>query len=52
MENESIKSEMDNISVQSSTSTTSRASKYPDVICPHFKNGGKCKHCIKAWKDS
>ena len=52
VENEGLKSEMDNISVQSVSSTTSRASKYPDVICPHFKNGGKCKHCIKAWKDS
>jgi len=43
---------MDNISIQSVSSTTSKSSKYPFVDCSHFKNGGKCKNCIKAWKDS
>ena len=52
IENQSLQSEVDNISVQSGKSTSSKASKYPDVVCVHFKNGGKCKHCIKAWKDS
>jgi hypothetical protein len=33
-----------------SSSKISSSSKYPDVICPHFKNGGKCIHCIKKWK--
>jgi hypothetical protein len=32
-------------------SKTSKTSKYPDVICPHFKNGGQCINCIKAWKN-
>ena len=30
----------------------SKASKYPDVVCKHFKNGGKCINCIRAWKKS
>lgn len=29
----------------------SKHSKYEDVQCPHFKNGGKCIHCIKKWKE-
>lgn len=35
---------------ESMISKTSKTSKYPEVECPHFKNGGKCIHCIKAWK--
>lgn len=31
-------------------SMISKSSKYPDVVCPHFKNGGQCTHCIKVWK--
>jgi hypothetical protein len=28
----------------------SKRSKYEEVQCQHFKNGGKCIHCIKKWK--
>lgn len=35
----------------SNISGISKMSKYADVICPHFKNGGKCIHCIKDWKE-
>lgn len=56
MENESLKSEMEIMSNQNSqldiSSISKATSKYPDVVCPHFKNGGKCKNCIKAWKES
>lgn len=34
-----------------SSKTHSKKSKYEDVNCPHFKNGGKCVHCIKKWKN-
>ena len=43
-------SESQQKSEESVLSISSKTSKYPDVICPHFKNGGKCVHCIKAWK--
>jgi hypothetical protein len=36
---------------ESMASVSSKSSKYPEVICPHFLNGGKCRHCIKQWKD-
>lgn len=36
---------------ESLISKTSKTSKYPEVICTHFKNGGKCVHCIRAWKN-
>ena len=52
MENETLKNDIENVSVGSVDSLASKASKYPEVECPHFLNGGKCKHCIKAWKDS
>ncbi len=32
--------------------TAKKPKKYPDVSCPHFKNGGQCKNCISAWKNS
>lgn len=55
MENDDLRHQLDNMSssmeaLSVNTSTVSKTSKYPDVECPHFKNGGKCKNCIKAWK--
>lgn len=44
-----LESERASSSVNTSKISKSN-SKYPDVICPHFKNGGKCVHCIKKWK--
>jgi FtsZ-binding cell division protein ZapB len=56
IENESLKNEIDNLEslslADSTRSLASKTHKYPDVICPHFKNGGKCKHCINKWKES
>lgn len=54
-ENMSLRQELDYAtSVKSKDSLNdskiSKSSKYPEVICPHFKNGGQCAHCIKAWK--
>jgi hypothetical protein len=44
---------LESLSLADSTrSLASKTHKYPDVICPHFKNGGKCKHCINKWKES
>ena len=59
IENNSLKGELDFALSQKSQksessslndSKISKSSKYPDVICTHFKNGGQCVHCIKAWK--
>ena len=52
MENETLKNDIENVSVGSVDSLASKATKYPEVECPHFLNGGKCKPCIKAWKES
>ena len=52
MENETLKNDIENQSICSVDSLASKSSKYPEVHCPHFLNGGKCKHCIKAWKES
>lgn len=38
------------MSIASASKQNSKKSKYEDVDCVHFKNGGKCVHCIKKWK--
>lgn len=58
IENRSLKQELEYAHSQKSQSIPaslneskiSKLSKYPDIVCPHFKNGGQCVHCIKAWK--
>lgn len=60
IENKSLRGELDDalsqVSAQKSgaaslnESKISKSSKYPEVVCPHFKNGGQCVHCIRAWK--
>lgn len=56
IENDSLKNEIENLEsaslADSTKSLSSKTHKYPDVVCPHFKNGGKCKHCINKWKES
>ena len=49
-ESEAAKSKKAESVDSSLMSISSKTSKYPEVECPHFKNGGKCIHCIKAWK--
>ena len=60
IENKSLRGELDDalsqVSAQKSgaaslnDSKISKSSKYPEVVCPHFKKGGQCVHCIRAWK--
>lgn len=60
IENKSLKGELEDALSQKSSQKSENASlneskisksiKYPEVICPHFKNGGQCVHCIRAWK--
>ncbi len=51
-QNESLIDELNESLNVSKISKSSKTSKYPEVECPHFKNGGKCKNCIVAWKKS
>ena len=45
-----LQNELDTSRQSIPSSTTSKKSKYEEINCPHFKNGGKCIHCINKWK--
>lgn len=41
---------MNDFDRMSQQSSISKKSKWQDIECPHFKNGGKCINCINKWK--